>query len=630
MNKLILLALLLLPLLTFSQTQLGSDIDGEVASDNSGRYVSIDSDGSHVAIGAHLNDGTASNAGHVRVYEYSSGSWSQVGNDIDGEAASDYSGISISIDSDGSHLAIGATGNDGNGSGSGHVRVYEYSSGSWSQVGNDIDGEAAGDSSGGSVSIDSDGSHVAIGAIGNDGTATNAGHVRIYSWDGSTWNQLGNDIDGEANEDQSGYSVSMDSDGSHVAIGSYLNDGNGSSSGHVRIYSWDGSAWSQVGSDIDGEAESDRSGRSVSIDSDGSHVAIGAYYNDGNGSDSGHVRVYSWDGSAWNQLGNDIDGEAESDRSGTSVSIDSDGSHVAIGAYYNDGTASNAGHVRIYSWDGSAWTQVGSDIDGEAASDSSGYSVSIDSDGANVAIGAYGNDGTASNAGHVRIYDITPPVITSVSLAPDNSTIEVTFSQAVYNTNAGSGALEVSDFTLSISGGAATLSSSTPSSISASGNVYTLGISLSGYPTGAETLTVVPSSATAIYDAAGIAASTSQSNNTVTLNDTTPPVINSVSLATDNSTIAVTFSEAVYNTNAGSGALEVSDFTLSISGGSATLSSSTPSSISASGNVYTLGISLSGYRQVQRPLQWFPPQQQLFMMLLALRLQQVKATTRLL
>ena len=33
--------------------------------------------------------------------------------------------------------------NDGNGSASGHVRVYEYSGGSWSQLGSDIDGEAA-------------------------------------------------------------------------------------------------------------------------------------------------------------------------------------------------------------------------------------------------------------------------------------------------------------------------------------------------------------------------------------------------------------------------------------------------------------------------------------------------------
>ena len=35
-----------------------------------------------------------------------------------------------------------------------------------------------------------------------------------------------------------------------------------------------------------------RSGRSVSLSSDGSRVAIGAPYNDGNGSNSGHVRIY--------------------------------------------------------------------------------------------------------------------------------------------------------------------------------------------------------------------------------------------------------------------------------------------------------------------------------------------------
>ena len=159
-------------------------------------------------------------------------------------------------------------------------------------VGSDIDGEAASDYSGYSVSIDSDGSHVAIGAIYNDGTASNAGHVRIYSWDGSAWSQVGSDIDGEAANDRLGVSVSIDSDGSHVAIGAHLNDGTGTNAGHVRIYSWDGSAWSQVGNDIDGEAASDYSGRSVSIDSDGSHVAIGAPYDDGNGSNAGHVRVW--------------------------------------------------------------------------------------------------------------------------------------------------------------------------------------------------------------------------------------------------------------------------------------------------------------------------------------------------
>ena len=55
----------------FAQTQLGSDIDGEAANDYCGWSVSMNSAGDRVAIGALFNDGTASDAGHVRVYEYS-------------------------------------------------------------------------------------------------------------------------------------------------------------------------------------------------------------------------------------------------------------------------------------------------------------------------------------------------------------------------------------------------------------------------------------------------------------------------------------------------------------------------------------------------------------------------------
>ena len=77
--------------------------------------------------------------------------------------------------------------------------------------------------------------------------------------------------------------------------------------------------------------------------------------------------------------------------------------------------------------------------------------------------------------------------------------------------------LKTSDFAFSISGGTASLSSTTPSSLSASGNVYILGITLSGTPNGSETLTVNPV-ANSIFDVTGNVASTSQSNNTTKLN----------------------------------------------------------------------------------------------------------------
>ena len=170
----------------------------------------------------------------------------------------------------------------------------------------------------------------------------------------------------------------------------------------------DSDNWIQLGDDIDGEATSDYSGWSVSLSSDGKTIAIGVPYYDKNGTDSGHTRVFKIDDSDnWIQLGTDIDSEAAGDRSGYSVSLSSDGKTVAIGAKYNDGNGDRSGHVRVYGYNGSGWIQLGSDIDGEAAGDWSGDSVSLSSDGKTVAIGAVLNDGVnGDNSGHVRVYEV--------------------------------------------------------------------------------------------------------------------------------------------------------------------------------------------------------------------------------
>ena len=276
----------------------------------------------------------------------------------------------------------------------------------WIQMGQDIDSEAMGDWSGYSVSMSADGNRVAIGAPQNNGNDSNSGHVRVYEYLIDTWHQMGEDIDGEAGNDRSGQSVSMSADGNRVAIGAALNDGNDLSSGHVRIYSFNGTKWEQMGEDIDGEAVGDLSGQSVSMSTDGNRVAIGAKYNYGNGSISGHVRVYSFNGTKWEQMGQDIDGEAIGDLSGQSVSMSADGNRVAIGAPENDGNGSNSGHVRIYSFNGTSWEQVSEDIDSEAGNDRSGYSVSMSAGGNRVAIGAHLNDGNGTNSGYVRVYEL--------------------------------------------------------------------------------------------------------------------------------------------------------------------------------------------------------------------------------
>eukprot|EP00804_Cyclotella_cryptica_P013590 CCRYP_012936-RA/>CCRYP_012936-RA protein AED:0.26 eAED:0.13 QI:0/-1/0/1/-1/1/1/0/270 len=224
-----------------------------------------------------------------------------------------------------------------------------------------------------------------------------SGHVHVYSWDENenVWTQLGKDIDGEFQGDYFGWSVCLSANGKTVAVGAPQNNGGGSLKGHVRVHTWDGKNWTQVGNDIDGEYDGDSFGYSVSLSDDGMIVAAGARRNDENGVDSGHVRVYKWDGQSWNQIGNNIHGIDKMVWSGHSASLLADGSIVAIGAIAHLSSAfgcPDTGHVRMLEWNGIDWYQLGDVICGEVAfMDQFGFSVSLSAGGLIVAASSTGN-----------------------------------------------------------------------------------------------------------------------------------------------------------------------------------------------------------------------------------------------
>ena len=338
--------------------------------------------------------------------------WVQLGTDVDGAHVGANFGQSVALSSQGNRVVSGSPDYDGCTAGGlncsaklGVAAGFDWSETDWAPL-NSVFGEAADDDFGYSVALSSDGSRLAVGAISNDGNGTDSGHVRVFDWDGANWVQVGADIDGEAANDDFGYSVALSSDGSRLAVSAIYNDGNGTDSGHVRVFDWDGANWVQVGADIDGEASGDYFGYSVALSSDGSRLSVGAMGSDGNGLGSGHVRVFDWDGSSWVQVGADIVGEAAGDYFGYSVALSSDGSRLAVGAIQNDGNGANSGHVRVFDWDGANWVQVGADIDGEAAGDRFGWSVALSSDGSRLAVGADSNDGNGADSGHVRVFDL--------------------------------------------------------------------------------------------------------------------------------------------------------------------------------------------------------------------------------
>ena len=343
----------------------------------------------------------------------------QVGPSILGEASGDYFGENTAINGNGTIVAGFAPLNSSN---RGHVRVFKHTptgQTSWTQMGSDIDGEATGDNGtiengSNNIALDYAGNILAFGSVNNDGGGSNAGNVRVFKFTNNSWVQMGSDINGEAANDNFGLSVDLSDDGLTLVVGADLHDStNNSNTGAIYVFEYsNANGWVEKGDLIHGEETGNYYfGNSVSINRSGTIVAGSSISAE---SSKGDVKIFQYTptgSTSWTQMGSDIVGETASDNSGQSISLDGSGNRIAIGAVNNDGGGSNSGHVRVYQYTPSgttSWTQVGADIDGESASDYFGDAVSLSSDGITLAVGARTNEGGGSSRGSIRVYKHTP------------------------------------------------------------------------------------------------------------------------------------------------------------------------------------------------------------------------------
>ena len=409
----------------------------------------------------------------------------KTGEVIYGESAGDLFGWSIDMSEDGLHLAVGSILNDGGGTNAGSVRVYSRANEeeAWVQRGVDIDGEVAQDYSAWSISLSSDGDRLVIGAVFNDdGSTLNSGHVRIYDWNSQTtqWEQMGSDINGGSAADLFGYSVSLSKNKNYIAVGAPygLN-----TRGYVRVYYYDGSSWGQVGDDLEGAQPSPNGeyfGKKVVISEDGSRLVVSApqYY-----FSTGKVNLYSVNQASdsitlldskigslfFTRTGHSLDLKsnilAVSETGFTSpkiimydISSDSfleqanntipllyafdiqiklsyDGNNLIYGmsGFNSDSGIINSrrmlgtkGHVEIFKRENNHWTRQGWKMKpiGGGATDEFGKSVSISGDGGIIALSAPRKDVPSEDTGCVTAYTVKPishyvtPTITLNSLNP--------------------------------------------------------------------------------------------------------------------------------------------------------------------------------------------------------------------
>ncbi|WP_115720113.1 FG-GAP repeat protein [Gallaecimonas mangrovi] len=231
-----------------------------------------------------------------------------------------------------------------------------------------------------------------------------------------------------------GYATALSKDGNTLVVSAPDEEGDASSTsaspndntygaGAVYVFTKasDGS-WAQSGYLKASNAEKYACfGSSVAVSSDGDTIAVGAFEENGdasstsaspndNASSAGAVYIFTLTNSSWSQSAYlKASNAGEGDLFGTSLSLSSDGTTLAVAAPYESGDASStsaspndnaygAGAVYVFTYSDSSWSQVAYLKASNAEEyDYFGWALSLSGDGSTLAVGANGEAGDASS-----------------------------------------------------------------------------------------------------------------------------------------------------------------------------------------------------------------------------------------
>jgi len=423
--------------------RLGNNTIVGLSGDELGYSLALSSNGRIVAASSLYKDASA---GQVRIFELSNNtnSWIQKGSNINGQRPAGESGYALSLAGSGNSIAIGAWKDNSNGTNAGAVRVYDFSASinDWRQKGQTITG-VTGSFEGYSTALSLDGQTLATGcfSVNNNKSIVNAGQVKTYTISGSTWIPKGFIQGPDISNSYFGRAIKLSANGNTIVIGA---PGYGSEYRITPSYefisttmSWQAhrnNALSVYGRDLavilgasqNEQANALRNGTNpylggrrvanpvnrfgktaadwewVTGDAWNYHAfpsnqpdntnetVIQLYYLDGGWNDTGsnsnlpaiymyykarllnegQAYVYGYQGDTnWTQLGQAIVGLSGGDEFGSSVSMSNDGTLISVGSNNNN---YNRGQVRVFSYVNNYWYQLSNSINGKTSSSRAG------------------------------------------------------------------------------------------------------------------------------------------------------------------------------------------------------------------------------------------------------------------
>ena len=383
-----------------------------------GYSVALSDDGTRAIVGAYLEDEGTTNGGACYVYTISGGVWTLEQQLTPSPVSSNF-GSSVSMDSDGIRVAIGALGDSTGASLAGAVFIYKRDGTVWSLeqklLADDPEANAYLGGAFSSVSISDDGAYVVAGAYLDDATGgADSGAAYIFARTGTTWAQQQKLLpsDSEANA-YFGETCSISGDGTRAIIGaSYDNATGGNDSGAAYVFTRSGTSWSEEAKLVPSDSEvSGRFGWSCSLSDDGTRAIVTShYYDEVGGVDSGAAYVFTRSGTSWSEEAKLVPSDSEGGAYfGWSCSITSDGTRAIVGAPYDDASdISNSGAAYVFTRSGTIWSEEAKLVasDGELNA-SFGFSCSISRDGTRVLVGTHLDDAGATDAGAAYFFQRT-------------------------------------------------------------------------------------------------------------------------------------------------------------------------------------------------------------------------------
>jgi hypothetical protein len=164
--------------------------------------------------------------------------------------------------------------------------------------------------------------------LGNIFSSAQAGKVEVVKWDSgsSDWVREGAEVTTEASQSMTGYSVSLNGDGTTMIIGYKQHPGDGKLRGRIEIYEFENDSWHSKFVQ-NGDTDMMRLGHAVVMNRDGNHAAA-------SGANEADGIVYHFDNEegVWTRNTNSFTGAYKSSY-GNSLSASSDGSIFAVAAW---------------------------------------------------------------------------------------------------------------------------------------------------------------------------------------------------------------------------------------------------------------------------------------------------------